>query len=129
MAVTYDFSDVRDYELLHADKVEWAKTEALISGGWSLGIFDIIGMSSITEENVGEVWTRLAISQGLVGSFLNRNGVPVLYTKADIIRRIGLRTNYSNRTRTEFFKTVKGAMDQVVNELNTDLRQRVMMKL
>jgi hypothetical protein len=129
MPVTYDFSDVRDHELLHSDRLEWGKTEALFNGGWSLGIFDIIGMGSITEENAGEVWARLAISQGLVGSFLNRNGIPVLYTKEDITRRIGLRSNYSNRTRTEFFKTVKGAMDQVVNELNTDLRQRVMMKL
>jgi hypothetical protein len=117
MPVTYDFSDVRDHELLHADDLEWGKTQALFNGGWALGIFDIIGMGNITEENAGEVWARLAISQGLVGSFLNRGGVPVLYTQEDITRRIGLRTNYSNRTRAEFFKTVKGAMDQVAKQL------------
>ena len=123
MPVTYDFSNVRDYEELHANEMEWGKTQALFNGGWDLGIFDIIGMSSITEENAGEVWARLAIAQGLVGSFLNAKRdnsaevVPILYTRNDIIRRIGLRTNYSNRTRAEFFKTVKGAMDQVAKQL------------
>jgi hypothetical protein len=115
MPVSYDFTDVRDHELLHTDEVEWFKTTSLFNGGIALGIFEILGVGSITEENAGEVWARLAVAQGLSGAFINRGGVPIYYTHQDIVRRIGLRTNYSTRSRAEFLKTIKRVMDSVAS--------------
>ena len=111
MSVDYNFTKIENCEQLHSDELEWGKTQALLTGDWSYGIFDIIGMGKITEENSTEVWARLAITQGLVGAFLRYQGEPLFYTKGDITRRIGLSSNYPTRTRTEFFKRIKPLMD------------------
>jgi hypothetical protein len=121
MAVNADWSDVRDWEQLHTDEWEYQLTEAFMTFGWGYGLFDIIGLGELTEDNVGEAWARFAVAQALVGRFFSNwdgeNSVPVLITKADLERRIGLKSNYSNLTRTAWqTKKLKILMDGVAKK-------------
>ena len=68
--------------------------------------------------NVGEVWARLSIVQALTpkGAFFTKwedyQKVPVPITREDVIRRIGLRSNYSTLTRAKWITTrLKPIMD------------------
>jgi hypothetical protein len=121
MSVDADWSAIRDHEELHADDWEHQLTTAFLTQGWGYGLFDIIGLGSITEDNVGEVWARFSVAQTLCGQFFNHwdgeKTTPVLITKADIVRRIGLKSNYSNLTRTQWqTKKFKVLMDIVAQK-------------
>jgi hypothetical protein len=121
MSVDADWSAIRDHELLHADDWEHQLTCAFLFQPMGYGLFDVIGLGSITEDNVGEVWARFSVAQALCGQFFNNwdgeKTTPVLITKADIVRRIGLKSNYSNLTRTAWqTKKFKVLMDIVAKK-------------
>lgn len=121
MSVDADWSAIRDHELLHADDWEHQLTCAFLVQPMGYGLFDVIGLGSITEDNVGEVWARFSVAQALCGQFFNNwdgeKTTPVLITKADIVRRIGLKSNYSNLTRTAWqTKKLKFLMDNVAKK-------------
>jgi len=116
MAVHWDCSAVADWETLHNDEYQWALTSAFLSSNWGYGWFDILGVGSITKDNAGEVWARLAILQGL--GIIGMTGMTiddkVLVTCADVDRRIGLKSNYSTLTRSKWVTTkLKVIMDSV----------------
>lgn len=126
MAVNADWSGVRDWEQLHADDYEYALTEAFMTAGWWYGWFDVLGMSSITAENVGEVWARFATLQGL--GIIRMTGMSadetILVTKEDIVRRIGLKSNYSTLTRAKWITTkLKVVMDARAKEVSESVSQ------
>lgn len=118
MAVHWDATAVADYEALHADSIEWAKTEALMVSNWGYGLMEHIGLGSITEKNVSEFWVRLAIIQALIGAPLKwwdgEKDTPIYYTREDIARRVGLHTNYGTKTRPAFMKTINLVMNNIV---------------
>ena len=121
MSVDADWSAIRDHELLHADDWEHQLTCAFLFQPMGYGLFDVIGLGSITEDNVGEVWARFSVAQALCGQFFNNwdgeKTTPVLITKADIVRRIGLKSNYSNLTRAQWqTKKFKFLMDNAVKK-------------
>ena len=124
MAIDADWSDVRDWEQLHSDEYELALTHAFCWAGWGYGWFDVIGMHSITYKNAGEVWARVAIMQGL--GVIGMTGMTiddkVLITESDIVRRIGLRTNYSTLTRSAW-KTKK--LELVMNKIERDVNASI----
>jgi hypothetical protein len=121
MSVNADWSAIRDHEELHADDWEHQLTTAFLTLTWGYGLLDIVGLGSITEDNVGEFWARFSVAQTLCGQFFSNwdgeKSVPVLITRADIERRIGLKSNYSNLTRTQWqSKKLKVLMDAVAQK-------------
>jgi hypothetical protein len=123
MPVNADWSAVRDWEQLHADDNEAQLTEAFMTFGWGYGLFDLIGLSELTEQNIGEAWARLAVMQALTekGAFFTKwtgtESIPLPITRADLERRIGLKSNYSNLTRTAWqTKKFKVFMDVAVKK-------------
>lgn len=123
MPATLDWSAVKDNDQLHEDNNEWCLTEAFAQFGWGYGLFHTLGMNSITEENVGEVWARMSIIQALTfkGAFFfkwdGENQVPFPVTRKDIVRRIGLKSNYSTLTRAKWItERLKPLMDVCVDE-------------
>lgn len=128
MAVNADWSKVRDHEELHKDDNQWKLTEAFMTFGYGYGLFDYIGMNSLTEANVAEAWMRLSLMQSLTpkGAFFHlwtgTESVPVPVTLDDLVRRIGLRSNYSTMTRSAWMtKKLKLVFDARVNELTESL--------
>jgi hypothetical protein len=123
MPVNADWSAVRDWEQLHEDDNEAQLTEAFMTFGWGYGLFDLIGLSELTEQNIGEAWARLAVMQALTerGAFFSKwtgeESIPLPITRADLERRIGLKSNYSNLTRTAWqTKKFKVFMDVAVKK-------------
>ena len=111
MALNWKVVDNPDLIALHeSDKFEWAKTEALLVMGFIYGLMYFVGFSSITEENKGEFYARLAALQGLTTEhgmvIAGKDGerVPLVYTREDIYKRVGLTTNYPNMTRQQWLK-------------------------
>lgn len=129
MSVNWSCVNVRDWETLHADDLEWEKTSILLTAGWGYGWFDSIGFGSITEANVGEVWVRMNILQSLVGAPLSRwtgkVSEPIYFTKDDIIRRIGLSSNYSTKSHAVFMKGVKAIMDAKAKEIADSVQKQL----
>ena len=88
------------------DDNNWGVTNALI---WTTMI---VGMSSITADNANEFFARVDTVQQATGELChvaNKEGEwnPYLIIHADIVRRIGLGTNSSSMTKTQFFKHVE----------------------
>lgn len=123
MPATGDWSAVADWKELHEDNDQWVITEAFMTFGWGYGLFDTIGMNSITEDNVGEVWARMSIIQALTfkGSLFRlwdgEKEVRLPITREDIVRRIGLKSNYSTMTRAKWItERLKPLMDTCIEE-------------
>lgn len=88
------------------DDNNWSVTNALI---WTTMI---IGMNSITSDNSNEFFARVDTVQQATGELChvaNEKGEwnPYMITHADIVRRIGLGTNSSTMTKTQFYKHVE----------------------
>ena len=99
MALTWDATKVADYETLHADKRELAKSEYLC---WAMMDARI---GEITNANWNDVFTRIDLLQKLNGAILRNSEGEVPYTKADIERRVGYRTNVKTETfRARLYK-------------------------
>ena len=96
MPLTWDCRKVEGYQALHEDDLEMSKTAYLC--------YELmrIGVGSITQANVGEVWSRVRVSQKVWGSILTDEGRDVPYTQEDINRRIGYTTNASRFSRKDF---------------------------
>jgi hypothetical protein len=102
MTLSIHINKVKDGTSLWEDDKE--------SGGKKLnGLTFTLGMTSIacgfpaiTERNVKEVWRRVDESQKLYGALMGNAKGPVWFTKEDIVRHIGLRTNATNFTKAEF---------------------------
>lgn len=124
MAVNWDCTNVKDWEALHEDEYQWALTEAFLISTWGWGWFDVLGVGSITESNVGEVWARVSILQGMgvIGMTGHTIDDKVEVTKDDVIRRIGLRSNYSNLTRAKWIsEKLKPLMDLVSEKVDKSI--------
>ena len=111
MAVNWQVVDNPDLIALHeSDEFEWAKTEALLVLGFMYGLMYFVGFREITEENKGEFYARLSALQGLTTeggmAIVRKNGerVPLVYTREDIYKRVGLTTNYPNMTQKQWLK-------------------------
>lgn len=97
MALNWNIEQVKDYKQVTTKK-EWPITDILI---WATMF---VGFRSITKDNYHEFYKRLHLRELVDGSFLNENGKPYYITEADIKRRIGLSTNASSFSRTEFMR-------------------------
>lgn len=65
-----------------------------------------IGMGSVTEKNIGEVWRRICIHQRLHGPLIRWGGEEFLITERHLQMLIGFRCNVGDDTPAEFNKRV-----------------------
>jgi hypothetical protein len=100
MPLIWNAEKVSGLKKLRQDAMEWSKTEYLC--------FELmrVGVATITESNIEDVWSRVDVAQKVWGAILSKSvdGVtsPAPYTKSDIVRRIGYACNASTRTRQQF---------------------------
>lgn len=97
MALNWNIEKCKNYKELSTKK-NWASTDILI---WATMF---VGFRGITEENYKEFYKRLHFVELLSGTFLSKNGKPHFTTEEDVKRRIGLETNASSFSRTEFLR-------------------------
>jgi len=108
MALNWTIERCDEWKQLIEDS-EWGVTNALI---WTTMI---IGLHEITAENADEFFARTDTAQRGTGELCYKDTatpettnpskwVPYMITHEDIVRRIGLGTNASRMTKTQFLK-------------------------
>jgi hypothetical protein len=75
-----------------------ARTESL------LFLTMLIGMNEITESNWREFYIRLNMYEQAIGAFFRKDGKAAYYTPLMVQQHIGLGTNASKLTKTQFEK-------------------------
>lgn len=108
MPLTWNAGDIENYEQLHSEEEGgWPVTEALIFMTMPIGIH------KITEATVDEFIRRATIWQATVGGAMYQYGVNDVFITPDEIRaRIGLQTNASSRTKTQFHKLIIDKLEE-----------------
>jgi len=105
MALHWSIESCENWNELTDDN-NWGVTNALI---WTTMA---IGMGRISADNANEFFARVDTVQKATGQLCYANNeqgemAPYMITHADIVRRIGLGTNASRLTKTQFFKHVE----------------------
>jgi hypothetical protein len=122
MAVNADWSAVQDYESLHENKYEWALTEGLCASVLGYGLLFYLGVSGLNDKNIGEACARLDVLNGLGAWKMRRDGTPTQVTKNDLIRRIGMFTNYESLTRHQWVKKI---LTPILDSVSNDVTEKV----
>lgn len=107
MALSWDITNCNNIEEIKSD-TEWGRTEALI---WTTMV---IGLREITEDNADEFYKRIKMVEKVSGELCIKDSAPYFFTKEDIVKRIGLRTNSTVCTKAQFNKHVLGLLNQQV---------------
>ena len=111
MPLNWSIKNCKDWETLKSDD-EWPVTNALIWVSMS------VGLSEITEENLPEYYARLAMWQDLAGDLGHVKDATTgkwksgRITQSDLRKRIGLSTNASTMTRTQWRKNLNQYIDR-----------------
>lgn len=105
MGLNWDITNCKNMDSLTVEENgEWAITNSLI---WLTLAVD---MGQITDKNIGEFYARTKVWEALTGAMITRGTDKELedyfLTFADIHKRIGLSTNVSNVTITNWFKRI-----------------------
>ena len=111
MALHWDITKCNEMLELQSD-TEWPITNALI---WLTMAVD---MGKITDTNIGEFYARTKVWEAVTGAMVTKIGddkdtlEDYFLTFADIHKRIGLSTNVSNVTTTNWFKRITRVMTE-----------------
>jgi hypothetical protein len=110
MALKYDLTAIKNHETVcfEGEKLN-PVTNTIIF------YMMIVDLPAITEQNVAEVYSRIAIYERLT-SHLSNNGADI--TLADVVAHIGLKTNTSNASRAEWLKRVKDWVKRDLDEIH-----------
>lgn len=107
MSLDFDVSKIKDYKDVTTapydvgGRKQWHPvTNSLV--WWTIPI----GINQITETNIDKVWERIQVWQALTGSVMGNSEREIWLTREDVFMHIGLSTNASNKTDTEFYKTL-----------------------
>jgi hypothetical protein len=102
MAVQWDITDVHDWTLLDSDQVE-----AIV---WTLFV---IGLDRLDEDNIEKAAARTFAYEAIFGAMRVRDpeeegekSVPVPWTKDELSRYIGIKTNGPNISKSEFKRNI-----------------------
>jgi hypothetical protein len=132
MALHWELGKVKNYKELcyhyleNGDKMMKGKTESL------LFLTMVVGMCEITQKNWREFYTRIFMLERTHGSYFYKDGKPDYYTPAEIQAHIGLGTNASNLTKTQFNKKIiemltnaadKKIIEMLANSAEKELRR------
>lgn len=97
MSLNWNIEKVKNWkELSEGDA--WQITQVLIS------VTMAVGIDEITEKNYKEFYARTNLLERLHGTWMIKDSQPLYFTLEDIERRIGLSTNVSPISRTQFNK-------------------------
>lgn len=105
MALNYDLREIKDYKKLW-ERSEITQENTQMKEPYRTIIFCtmIVGMREITEENCSKFLERVSFVEKTQGSFFYKNKKPLYILEKDINRMIGLKTNASLLTKTQFIK-------------------------
>lgn len=124
MPVNADWTRVEGYEALHADEYEWAITSTLCASIFGYGLFWALGLSKLTEDNIGEACARLDALNGLNMWDMRVDGETRKITHDDLRRRIGLSTNYDTLTRNQWLtKRFSPVLDVIAYDVRNAIPQ------
>ena len=135
MALSYDFTNIKDYK-----QTVWIPTDEKDDDGEPLVrmnpvthalIFGTIsvGLGSITDKNIDEFVGRFRIIEKVHGAMVTKRGEDYFITDEEFIAHIGLVTNVSNETRTQwarrlFVNKTTSVTDQYTYQFNRE-REKV----
>lgn len=119
MSLNYDFREVKDFDALHEDEAQRAINDALV---WATMWVDI---GHITEDNWQEFATRIHMWETTFSPHLIDGDGEAYYIKpSDVKRRIGLRTNVSQKTTNQYrTKIAKAVQAEAEGWVNRQLRE------
>lgn len=99
----WDCRNVKDW---HELIVRTADGEEHLKGAIAvlLNYMPLIGVTTLTEENAGDCWRRIAIREALLGgmALADRTDRPMFLTRSDIERHIGAETEGAALSFQEF---------------------------
>jgi hypothetical protein len=104
MPLNFDFSKVRDYQSVTIDPHNDANWHPVADALVWLSV--ICGYNQITQQNHAKIAKRIAAYQQVCGAFLEAGGgsKPIYITHTDVERFIGMHTNASTMTDTQWLK-------------------------
>ena len=112
MSLDFDVSKIKDFANVTTSafdingRPQWNPvTNALVWWTIPLGIY------KITEDNVDAFWKRLQLWQAIVGPVLNYADGDIWLTQDDVVAHIGLSTNATSKTQTQFMATCQKQLD------------------
>lgn len=104
MPLNYDLTKVENFkELYNEDKSMKQLYQLIILSTMN------VGMREITKDNYKKFYNRINVIERICGAFFfDSEGNGTLYIQEEDIKRlIGLKTNVANKTKAEFFSTIK----------------------
>lgn len=104
MPLTWNTSKIVNHTEVDTDPYDEKSWHPVCTGLVWLSMY--CGFNEITEKNWEEVAQRIAIWQKFFGAYLSKGSDRVYITRLDVQRYIGLRTNASRMTKTQFNKRI-----------------------
>jgi len=98
MALNWNISKVKNYKELINNGRMIAPYEALLLASI------IVGINEITEKNYKDFYKRVRFIELLSGSYYYKDGKPLFITEEEIERFIGLKTNTTKKTKSQFLQ-------------------------
>jgi hypothetical protein len=98
MSLNWNIEKVKDWKEIADGGDESVTTGVLVDLTMS------VGFGTITKTNADEFYARVHLMELINGAYRNKAGKPIMFTKEDIVRRIGLDTNAGTFSRAEFIK-------------------------
>jgi len=106
MALHWNIENCSDFAGITAEGKEWGITNSLI---WATMT---VNMNAIKEENYVEFYARLKAVEATFGALANGPDGDYFFTLEDVKKRIGLYTNSTNKTISQFFKQLEKVVKQ-----------------
>jgi urate oxidase len=86
-----------------------------------------VDLGSITEDNVDDWVFRLALIQKIDGAYMRLNGKPLFLVREHVERRIGLRVNVVNMTKTKWINKLLNNRDiNVIDRNHTKMNKELL---
>lgn len=105
MPLNFNYANCADEHAVDSDE-NWPITETLIFATMPIGIHEI------TEKTVDEFIRRLTILQAANGGLYHQYGQSWFITPEEVRARIGLNTNASTITKTQFAKNMVSLLER-----------------
>lgn len=103
MSLNWDNHKIADYEALLSTMREQTIQQTIALSTIA------VGLGSITAGNAGEFYARLDYIQRREGALMWAEGEPYFITADDVVRRVGLISNVSDKSRTAWLKSQVGS--------------------
>lgn len=99
MALTFDYTKIKDYLVLHSDPIEHQISEIIVQGMY------VAGVNELTKKAMDDTAMRFALLQVTQPMIVTDKG-PTFVTREHLERRIGLHTNVPFVSKTKFLNNL-----------------------